>query len=61
MNKYQNNLLEFYRNYLYTLQENREYGDKYGDTDEMIKLYEEELAKYKIKRIGSMDYKKDRK
>lgn len=35
--------LELYRNYLATLQYHQEYGDKYGDTEELIKIYEEKL------------------
>ena len=41
--------LEMYRNYLYALQERQEYGDKYGDTDELVEMYEEKL---KIKKLG---------
>ena len=37
------NLLELYRNYLFALQEREEYGDKYGDTDELINQYEKNL------------------
>ena len=37
------NLLELYRNYLFALQTREEYGDKYGDTKEIIKDYEEQL------------------
>lgn len=36
-------LLMLYRNYLFAIQERREYGDKYGDTDELMKMYEEKL------------------
>ena len=36
-------LLELYRNYLFALQERAEYGDKYGDTDEIIENYEKVL------------------
>ena len=43
-------LLALYRNYLFALQEREEYGNKYGDTEEIIKYYEEEL---KIKRKKS--------
>lgn len=32
--------LQIYKNYLYALREKEKYGDKYGDTDEMIKMYE---------------------
>lgn len=35
--------LQMYKNYLYALREQQEYGDKYGDTDELIKMYEENL------------------
>lgn len=38
-------LLEIYRNYLFALQEREEYGDKYGDTEELIEQYEKELGK----------------
>ena len=48
-------LLELYRNYLFALQEREEYGDKYGDTDEIIKQYEEKL---KIKSLRK-EYKND--
>lgn len=37
------NLLELYRNYLFALQVREEYEDKYGDTKEIIKDYEEQL------------------
>ena len=37
-------LLELYRNYLFALQVREEYGDKYGDTDEVIKAYEKKLG-----------------
>ena len=42
------NLLELYKNYLFALQTIQEYGDKYGDTKEIIKDYEEQL-KIKVK------------
>lgn len=38
-------LLMLYRNYLFALQTREEFGDKYGDTDEIIKMYEEKLEK----------------
>lgn len=43
------NLLELYRNYLFALQEREEYGDKYGDTDEIIEIYEKKLKENGIK------------
>lgn len=36
-------LLILYRNYLFALQTREEFGDKYGDTDEIIDMYEEKL------------------
>lgn len=42
-------LLELYRNYLFALQEREEYGDRYGDTDELIETYEKTL---KLKRAN---------
>lgn len=38
-------LLELYRNYLFAVQNRAKYGDKYGDTEEIIKMYEKKLAK----------------
>ena len=37
-------LLELYRNYLFALQVREEYGEIYGDTDEVIKHYEKKLG-----------------
>ena len=37
-------LLILYRNYIFALQTREEYGDKYGDTDEIIKIYEKKLG-----------------
>ena len=50
------NLLTTYRNYLFAIQERKEYGDKYGDTDEIIQIYEKKLQEYGVKVI-----KKDNK
>ena len=36
-------LLILYKNYLYALQERKEFGTIYGDTDELIEMYEEKL------------------
>jgi hypothetical protein len=36
-------LLTLYRNYIFALQTREEYGTQYGDTDEIIKQYEEKL------------------
>ena len=38
-------LLRLYQNYLYALREKQLYGDKYGDTNEIIKMYEKQLGK----------------
>ena len=43
-------LLMLYRNYLFAIQEREEFGDKYGDTEEIIKYYEKIL---KIKKDNS--------
>jgi len=40
-----------YRNYLYALQEREEFGDKYGDTKEIIEIYEKELEEHNIKKL----------
>ena len=37
--------LQTYRNYLSTLATRQEYGDKYGDTDEIVEMYEKQLGK----------------
>ena len=42
-NKIKKDLLNIYKNYLHSLIERKEHGDKYGDTDELIKYYEKEL------------------
>lgn len=43
-------LLMLYRNYLFALQTREEFGDKYGDTYEIIDMYEEKLKiKKKVK------------
>lgn len=36
-------LLTLYKNYIFALQTREEYGEQYGDTDEIIKQYEEKL------------------
>ena len=35
--------LELYLNYLRAIQYHQEYGDKYGDTKELIEIYERKL------------------
>ena len=51
MNKNNNDILTIYQNYLHALQFKEEYGDIYGDTEEIIQLYEEELKKHNIKLV----------
>ena len=34
--------LQTYRNYLSTLAARKEYGDKYGDTEEIVEMYEKQ-------------------
>lgn len=36
-------LLTLYKNYIFALQTREEFGTQYGDTDEIIKQYEEML------------------
>lgn len=43
-------LIELYKNYLFALREREEYGNKYGDTDEIIKMYEKKLKFVKDKK-----------
>lgn len=40
--------LQMYKNYLYALRERQEYGNQYGDTDEIIKMYEDDLGIKKL-------------
>ena len=46
--------LEMYKNYLYALRVREEYGNQYGDTDEIIKMYEDALG---IKKSEPSPYK----
>ncbi len=41
-------LLNVYRNYLFAIQVRKEFGDKYGDTKEIMEYYEELLKKERI-------------
>lgn len=45
-------LLMLYRNYIFALQTREEYGEQYGDTEEIIKEYERIL---KIKKKDLKD------
>ena len=53
-------LMTLYRNYLFALAERRQYGDIYGDTDEMINMYERLLEKGNIKKIKIKDNLNDK-
>ena len=59
-NKERNRLISIYviyRNYLYALREREEYGDRYGDTIELIEMYENKLKKYGIKSLRKVNHK----
>ena len=45
--------LELYLNYLRAIQYHQEYGDKYGDTKELIEIYEKKLEIKKDEQIKS--------
>ena len=45
-------LLMLYRNYLFAIREREEFGDKYGDTEEIIKEYEKKLKIKKDNRLN---------
>lgn len=45
-------LIILYRNYIFALQEHEEYGDIYGDTDELIEMYKKKLEKVIKKERG---------
>ncbi len=38
-------LFELYRNYIFSIEERKEYGDQYGDTEEILSIYEKKLEK----------------
>ena len=40
------NIIEIYLNYLYAIRMHEEYGHLYGDTDDIIKYYENKINKY---------------
>lgn len=39
----QEDVMTLYKLYSFAVQEREEYGDKYGDTDELMQMYEEKL------------------
>ena len=44
-------LLTFYMNYLHALEIKKQFGDIYGDTDELINMYEKKLENINIIKI----------
>lgn len=42
------NIIEIYLNYLHVVRMHEEYGDLYGDTDDIIKYYENKINKYLV-------------
>ena len=46
-------ILVLYRNYLFLIKEREEFGDKYGDTEELKKIYEKKLKK--VLKIDNID------
>lgn len=50
-----NNLLTIYRNYLFAIEERLLYGEKYGDTNEMMEIYEKKLENILNKKILKKD------
>ena len=57
--EYKENIEELYLNYMRALDYREKYGDKYGDTEEMIKLYEKKLEKIlKPKKTLSLEKEK---
>ena len=49
--------LELYLNYLRAIQYHQEYGDKYGDTKELIEIYEKKLEIKKDERKNNKVYR----
>ena len=57
--EYKENIGELYLNYMRALEIRQKYGDKYGDTDDMLKLYEKKLEKIlKPKKTLSLEKEK---
>ena len=50
------NILELFKNYLHSIEIKKEYGELYGDTDELINMYEKELEKNGIKLVKKKEY-----
>ena len=52
------NLYNIYRNYLFAIREREEFGNKYGDTDELIMMYEKKLQEHGIKALTKTKLKR---
>lgn len=44
-------LMQLYKLYLFALKEREQYGDKYGDNDEIMEMYEKELKNKPINKL----------
>ena len=44
-------LMQLYKLYLFALKEREQYGDKYGDTDKIMEMYEKELKNKPINKL----------
>ena len=50
-NKFEVDVITLYINYLHALETYREFGDRYGDTIEIIEMYQEKLEERNIKTL----------
>lgn len=44
-------LIQLYKLYLFALKEREQHGDKYGDNDEIMKIYENEFKNKPINKL----------
>lgn len=42
-------IIDKYRNYLHSIEYNKEYGELYGDTSALLRMYEKQLEEYHIR------------
>jgi hypothetical protein len=57
--EYKEDIYKLYLNYMKSIEARKEYGDKYGDTEELIKMYEKKLEDLiKPKKILSLEREK---
>jgi len=52
------NILELYMNYLHAIRMREEYGDIYGDTDNIIEYFADEINKYLLSN-GDLNHQQD--